>query len=120
MKRRPEAPGAIPPDEGSVEHDIRHDLEPARAQQVAKQALQSYSERFSKYSPEIQWRSDTQADVAFTVKGMRLAGGLKIEPDRFRLSLDVPFMLRPFKGRAFAVIEREVQGWLAKAKSGQA
>lgn len=103
-----------------MEHDIQHDLEPAQAQRVAKQALQSYSERFAKYNPEIQWRGDTQADVAFTVKGMRLAGGLKIEPDRFRLSLDVPFMLRPFKGRAFAVIEREVQVWLVKAKSEKA
>jgi hypothetical protein len=103
-----------------VDHDIRHDLEPAQAQNVAKQALQSYSERFSEYKPEVQWRSDTQADVAFTVKGMRLAGGLKIEPDRFRLSLDVPFLLRPFKSRAFGVIEREVQTWMAKAKSGQA
>jgi len=105
---------------GSVEHDIQHDLEPAQAQRVAKQALQSYSDRFAKYYPEIACRSDTQADVAFTVKGMRLAGGLKIEPDRFRLSLDVPFVLRPFKGRAFGVIEREVQAWVAKAKSGQA
>ncbi len=105
---------------GTVEHDIQHDLEPAQAQRVAKQALQSYSDRFAKYNPEIAWRSDTQADVAFTVKGMRLAGGLKIEPDRFRLSLDVPFVLRPFKGRAFGVIEREVQAWVSKAKSGQA
>jgi hypothetical protein len=103
-----------------VEHDIRHDLEPAQAQKIAKQALQSYSERFAKYGPEVQWRSDTQADLAFTVKGMRLAGGLKIEPDRFRLSLDVPFVLRPFKGRAFGVIEREVQGWIAKAKAAPA
>ena len=103
-----------------MEHDIRHDLDAAQAQRVAKQALQSYAERFAKYQPEVQWRSDSQAEVAFIVKGMRLAGGLKIEPDRFRLSLDVPFVLRPFKGRAFAVIAREVQGWLAKAKAGQA
>ena len=100
-----------------MEHDIRHDLEPAQAQRVAKQALQSYAERFAKYNPDVQWRSESQADVVFTVKGMRLAGGLKIEPGIIRLSLDVPFVLRPFKGRAFAVIEREVQGWLAKAKS---
>lgn len=100
-----------------MEHDIRHNLGEAQAQRVAKQAVQSYAERFAKYNPEVQWRGDSQADVAFTVKGMRLSGGLKVESDRIRLSLDVPFVLRPFKGRAFAVIEREVQGWLAKAKS---
>jgi hypothetical protein len=102
-----------------VEHEIRHDLEPAQAQRVAKQAVDSYATRFAKYHPEVQWLSDSQADVVFTVKGMRLSGGLKVERDRIRLSLDVPFVLRPFKGRAFAVIEREVQGWLAKAKTEQ-
>jgi hypothetical protein len=102
-----------------LEHEIRHDLPPAQAQRIAKQAMQSYAERFAKYSPEVQWRGESQAEVAFTVKGMRLSGGLVIEADRFRLSLDVPFVLRPFKGRAFAMIEREVQEWLAKAKSGQ-
>ena len=103
-----------------MEHEIRHDLEQAQAQRVAKQAVDSYAERFAKYHPEVQWRSESQADVTFTVKGMRLAGGLKVESDRIRLSLDVPFVLRPFKSRAFAVIEREVRGWIDRAKSGQA
>jgi hypothetical protein len=102
-----------------LEHEIRHDLPPAEAQRIAKQAIASYAERFAKYSPEVQWRSESQADVAFTVKGMRLTGGIAIEANRFRLSLDVPFVLRPFKGRAFAMIEAEVQKWLAKAKNGQ-
>ena len=43
--------------------------------------------------------------VEFTVKGMHLKGGLKVGSDRFSLNLDVPFLLRPLKGRAFAVIE---------------
>jgi hypothetical protein len=103
-----------------VEHEIRHDLETAQAQRVARRALDSYSQRFAAYSPEVQWANDSEASVAFTVKGMRLAGGLKVEPDRFRLNLEVPFLLRPFKGRAFGVIEREVQNWVAKAKTGEA
>jgi hypothetical protein len=103
-----------------LEHEIRHDLDPAQAQQVARRALDSYSERFSAYKPEVQWRNDAEAEVAFTVKGMRLEGGLKVEPDRILLNLDVPFVLRPFKRRAFGVIEREVRDWLAKAKAGAA
>ena len=103
-----------------MEHDIRHDLPVDQAQRVARLALESYATRFAKYEPAVQWSTDNQASVAFTVKGMRLSGGLKIERDRFRLDLDVPMLLRPFKGRAFAVIEREVQGWIAKAKAGEA
>ena len=103
-----------------MEHEISHDLDTAQAQRVAHRALDSYSQRFAAYKPEVQWSSESQASVAFTVKGMRLAGGLKVEPNRFLLNLEVPFILRPFKSRAFGVIEREVQNWVAKAKSGDA
>jgi Putative polyhydroxyalkanoic acid system protein (PHA_gran_rgn) len=103
-----------------LEHDIRHDLSAEQAQRVARKALESYATRFAAYQPSVQWRTDTEAAVEFTVKGMHLKGGLKIGSDRFSLNLDVPFLLRPLKGRAFAVIEREVQGWIAKAKSGEA
>lgn len=104
----------------TVEHEIRHDLDTAQAQRVARRAIDSYSQRFAAYKPEVQWRSDSEAEIAFTVKGMRLEGGLKVEADRFRLNLQVPFVLRAFKGRAFGVIEREVQNWVAKAKAGEA
>lgn len=99
-----------------MEHDIRHDLPSDQAQRVAHQALESYATRFASYAPEVNWRSDAEVDVAFTVKGMRLTGGLKVEPDRFRLNLEVPFLLKPFRNKAFSVIEREVQVWIAKAK----
>ena len=105
---------------GTVEHEIRHDLDPAQAQRAAHEALRSYAERFAAYKPEVQWRTDAEADIAFTVKGLRLHGGVKVEPSCYRLHLDVPFVFRPFKKRAFGVIEREVQGWLTKVKAGQA
>jgi hypothetical protein len=103
-----------------VEHDIRHDLSADQAKRVAHRALESYATRFAGYQPSVQWRTDTEAAVAFTVKGMRLTGGVKIGRERFSRNHEVPFLLRPLKGRAFAVIEREVQGWIAKAKSGEA
>lgn len=103
-----------------MEHEITHDLEPAKAQSVAHRALDSYAERFAQYKPQVNWRNESEAEVAFTVKGMKLEGGLKVEPNRFLLNLDVPFVLRPFRSRAFSVIEREVQSWVQKAKAGQA
>jgi hypothetical protein len=103
-----------------VEHEIRHDLSQEQAQRATRKALQNYAERFGAYQPEVQWRTDSEAAVAFTIKGLRLQGGIKVEPACIRLNLDVPFVFRPFKKRAFGVIEREVQGWIAKVKSGEA
>lgn len=102
-----------------MEHEIRHDLEIAQAQLAARSALDSYAQRFAAYSPEVTWKNESEASAAFTIKGLRLTGDLKVESDRFRLNLDVPFVLRPFKGKAFAVIEREVGRWMTKAKSGE-
>jgi hypothetical protein len=103
-----------------MEHEIRHDLTPEQAQRATRKALQSYAERFAKYQPQVNWRTDSEAAVAFTVKGLRLQGGVRLLPASIRLDLDVPFLFRPFSKRAFSVIEREVQGWIAKVKSGEA
>jgi hypothetical protein len=50
---------------------------------------------------------------------MSLKGQLSIEPDRYVISMDVPLLLRPFKTIAMPIIEKEAQGWIDKAKSGQ-
>jgi hypothetical protein len=33
------------------------------------------------------------------------------------MDLDVPFLLRPFQGKAISVIEGEIKEWLAKEKA---
>lgn len=102
-----------------MDHEIRHELSVSEAQAVAHRALDAYVKRFAKYSPELSWRSEREAEIAFTAKGIRLAGALTVEPDRFRMRLDVPLLLRPFKGRALQVIDREVQRWLEQAQVAQ-
>lgn len=99
-----------------MNHEIRHDLSAGEARAVAQRALDAYAKRFAKYAPELTWRSEREAAVVFTVKGIRLHGGLEVQDDRFLLQLDVPLLFRPFQGRALKVIEREVQTWLAQAK----
>lgn len=106
-------------DARSMKHVVNHGLGQERAKQVADAALKSYAARFSQYSPRSSWASPTRADIAFSVKGMSLNGALEIRENDFELELDVPFLLRPFKGTAMSVIEEEIQKWVAKAKSGE-
>jgi hypothetical protein len=101
-----------------MKHTVHHGLGQDRAKQVAEAALQSYAERFSQYSPKSSWASATRADISFSVKGMSLTGSLEIRDKDFELDLEVPFLLRPFKGTALSVIEDEIKKWVAKAQSG--
>jgi hypothetical protein len=102
-----------------MEHAIKHGLSHDQAKAAAKSAVDAYSKKLAKYSPTIAWQGDTKLSVAFTAKGIGLKGELSIEPDRYVISMDVPFLMRPLKSVAMPIIEREAQGWIAKAKSGQ-
>ena len=68
------------------------------AQKVAKSALESYAERFASYNPSADWTSDTHADIGFSVNGVSLKGAVDVTEKSIDLDLEVPFLLRPFKG----------------------
>ncbi|MDH5490830.1 MAG: polyhydroxyalkanoic acid system family protein [Myxococcales bacterium] len=102
-----------------MKHVVEHDLDPATAKRATEKAWESYQQRFAKYSPRADWRSETHADVSFSVKGVSLKGTIDLEPGGVALDLDVPFLFRPFRGKAIGVIEREILLWIAKAKAGE-
>jgi hypothetical protein len=102
-----------------MKHSVPHDLGSERAKKAADAALAAYSQKFAKYDPRVNWATPTRADIAFTVKGMSLKGVLEVLPNAIELDLDVPFLLRPFKGQALAVIEGEIKEWIGKARTGE-
>lgn len=101
-----------------MKHSVPHDLGQERAKKVAEAALESYAQKFAKYSPRATWTSTNRADIAFSVKGMSISGSLDVLPTSIDMDLEVPFLLKPFKGQALAVIEGEIKEWIQKAKSG--
>ena len=102
-----------------MKHSIEHDLDPATAKQVADRAFAEYRSRYPDYEPSLRWSSDRRADVSFNAKGIRMNGSMEIAERAIVMDLDVPLLLRPFRGKALEVIEREVRVWIAKAKAGQ-
>lgn len=102
-----------------MKHTVAHDLGRAQAKRVAEAAIGSYSERFANYSPSCQWTSDYTAAIGFSVKGVKLRGAIGVNERDIELDLDVPFLLRPFKGQALQVIEEEIRKWISKAKAGE-
>ena len=102
-----------------MKHTVAHDLGREQAKRVAEAAWNSYSARFANYSPTCQWENDNKANIGFNVKGVKLDGSLEVNEKDIALDLDVPFLLRPFKGQAIKVIEEEIKAWIAKSKAGQ-
>jgi len=102
-----------------MRHVVHHDLEPELARRVAERAFASYAERYAKYEPKLTWQSATRARASFHAVGITLGGTVDLDPGAIAIELDVPWIVRPFTGRAIAVVEREVRFWEQAAKSGQ-
>lgn len=102
-----------------MKHAVPHDLGQDRAKKVAESALASYAHKFEKYEPRIAWVGPQKAHISFNVKGMKLTGALEVLDRSIDLDLDVPFLLRPFKGQAISVIEGEIKEWIQKEKRGE-
>lgn len=98
-----------------MKHEVSHHLGQEKAREVADKALAAYQAKFAEYDPKVNWKTDKTAEISFAVKGMKLSGLIGITEKAFEIELDVPFMLRPFKGKALEVIESEIRTWIGKA-----
>jgi len=102
-----------------MKHSVSHSLGREMARKVARAAFESYEKRFSEFNPRTTWQSDDAAKISFSVKGMSLNGSVGVAERSIDLDLDVPFLLKPFQGKAIDVIEREIKEWIGKAERGE-
>lgn len=102
-----------------MRHEVTHGLGLDLAKKAVRAATESYAVRFAKYSPKTDWVSDTKAKVSFSVPGGNLDGTLEVKSDVVVFELDIPFLLRPFKGKAIDIVEGEIKIWVEKAKKGE-
>jgi hypothetical protein len=102
-----------------MKKSFEHGLSQERAKKVTQHAIDRYTEKFSKYNPEAEWVSDTRAEVSFSAKGVTLEGSFELTDDDIVMEMDIPFLLKPFKGKAVQVVEDEINKWVEKAKRGE-
>jgi hypothetical protein len=102
-----------------MKHSVPHSLGLETARKVVRSAFENYSQRFSDFTPAAKWTSEDKVQVSFSAKGMSILGNVEVRPNTIDIELDVPFLLRPFQGKAVEVIEREISKWIDKAKSGE-
>ena len=101
-----------------MKHSVTHGLGKDLACKVAKAACESYATRFQEYNPTTEWTSEDNAKIGFSAKGITLGGQVTVNDQTIDLELDVPFLLRPLKGKAVSVIEESINEWIEKAKQG--
>lgn len=99
-------------------HEIHHGLSPELARKAIDKAMEAYSARFSDYSPHFSWKSEKKAVLGFKARGVSIDGEIEIAGPEIYVQLEVPLLLRVFKGKAMDVIDREVKKWIEKARAG--
>jgi len=102
-----------------MEKAFEHGLSKERAKKVTQKAIDAYTERFSDYNPRTEWVTEERAEVSFSAKGVTLEGSFELTDDDIVMRMDIPFLLKPFKGKAVDVVEREIDKWVQKAKDGE-
>ncbi len=102
-----------------MKHTISHDLGQEKAKLVAQKAFETYRVKFEQYSPTARWTRDDTCEIGFKAKGIALKGTIVVKASSMDVELDVPFLLKPFQGKAIGIINDTVQEWIAKAKAGE-
>ncbi len=102
-----------------MKHEIHHGLPPEQARRVVDKAMEAYAARFSEYNPQFEWKSENVGRLGFKAKGVSVNGDIEIAGSKILVDLEVPFLLRVFKGKAIEVIDREVNTWVQKARAGE-
>lgn len=100
-----------------MKHEIAHDLGQAKAREITDKALAAYQAKFTEYDPKLSWKTDRLAEIGCTIKGMKIGGTVEVNDRTIALDIEVPFLLRPFKGMAIEVIEGEIRKWIHQAKT---
>ncbi|WP_437598694.1 polyhydroxyalkanoic acid system family protein [Sorangium sp. So ce590] len=103
-----------------MKHTIEHDLNDGEAKVATERAIAQYRERYAEFEPFLVWRDEKRAELGFSVKGVKLKGSMELRPGAVDVDLDVPFLLRPFKGVAIAAIDKEVRHFIGEAHKERA
>ncbi|MDC0684049.1 polyhydroxyalkanoic acid system family protein [Sorangium atrum] len=98
-----------------MKHTIEHDLSDSEAKLATERAIAQYRERYAEYEPFLVWRDPRRAELGFSVKGVKLKGSMELRPGAVDVDLDVPLLMRPFKGVAIAAIDKEVRHFIEEA-----
>jgi hypothetical protein len=98
-------------------HEIPHGLTLEQATRAAHLALDEYLGKYAARGLEGRWSNKTRAELSFASAGVSVQAVVDVLPNVLRVEANIPLMLRPFKAKAIAAIEREARKWIDKVKA---
>lgn len=103
-----------------LKHEIPHQLDLPTVVNRIDEAFAHYKERFAKYQPMLLWLGTDRAEFGFSARGLSLTGVLAVTPQAVLIAMDVPLLLRMFRGRAIEAVDREAARWLTRPAASPA
>lgn len=93
-----------------VKHEIDFPFSKEQAKKIADQAWALYGEAHKENEPKIAWKSETTADISFSVGGSKIVGQIEIQEARKKmvLSSDLPFSFTFFFPQAVEAIKEAI------------
>lgn len=91
----------------------------SRMRIVIGKAYEAYATKLSDFNPQIDWKSDREAVVSFTVMKKKLEARFLVDEQNVEISGDIPFLFKPFQSRIERVLGDEMEKWLAKERAGE-
>lgn len=86
------------------------------AKTTVERALASYREKYPQATMDLSWIDDRTANVKIGAKGFDVKGTVSISSREITFDMAVPFLLRALQSKAMAVLDREVNVWIKKAR----
>ncbi|MBZ0121096.1 MAG: polyhydroxyalkanoic acid system family protein [Sandaracinaceae bacterium] len=102
-----------------IKHEIHHGLSLELARKAIDKAMEAYGARFVDYDPRFDWKTEVLGQFSFRARGVGVEGEIEIIGPEIYVDVEVPFILRIFRGKAIDVIDREVRKWVEKARNGE-
>ena len=99
-----------------MKHSVPHDLPELLAKTTVERALESYREKYPHARMALDWIDDRTATVRVGAKGFDVKGTVTISASEIVFDIPVPLLLRPLRSKAMAVLDREVNAWIQKAR----
>ncbi len=99
-----------------MKHSIKHPLPPDRAKKMLDRLFDVYCKHYEEYDLETSWSDDQTAQIGMKVKGREISGQVKVCDDSYEVDIQLPRMVRLFKGRIRKELDATVAEWVAAEK----
>ena len=101
-----------------MKHQVQHTLDPQAARDVLDSLVETYKQHYAEIPVASDWPAQDRLEFEVKVRGRQVQGTVHVCADCYDFEVDLPWALRPFKGKIASVLDREVTRWAEARAAG--